>query len=97
MLRSYLIFLMTNPEKGITEWINVMKRTPIYAILSGFNLHDIPGVGTFYDFIKRLWIASSIHLKPKKQKKRKAKPKKGKKGEKAPTATPGKVKRLVNG
>jgi hypothetical protein len=96
MLRSYLIFLMTNPEKGITEWINVMKRTPIYAILSGFNLHDIPGVGTFYDFINRLWIASGIHLKPKKQKKRKDKPKKGKKGEKAPTATPGRVKRLVS-
>jgi hypothetical protein len=96
MLRSYLMFLMTNPEKGITEWINVMKRTPIYALLSGFDLHDIPGVGTFYDFIKRLWIASGIHLKPKKQKKRKAKPKKGKKGEKAPTATPDRVKRLVS-
>jgi hypothetical protein len=96
MMRSYLIFLMTNPEKGITEWINVMKRTPIYAILSGFELHDIPGVGTFYDFIQRLWLASGIHLKPKKQKKRKAKPKKGKKGEKAPTATPDRVKRLAS-
>jgi transposase-like protein len=95
MLRSFLIFLMTNPEKGITEWVNVMKRTPIYAILSGFELHDIPGVGTFYDFFERLWAASAIHLKPKKQKKRKSKPKKGKKGEKAPTATPGRVKRLV--
>jgi hypothetical protein len=96
MLRSYLIFLMTNPEKGITEWINVMKRTPIFAIISGFELDDIPGVGTFYDFIKRLWIASGIHVKPKKQKKRKMKPKKGKKGEKAPTATPDRVKRLVS-
>jgi hypothetical protein len=76
MLRSFLIFLMTNPEKGITEWINVMKRTPIYAILSGFNLHDIPGVGTFYDFIARLWIASGIHLKPKKQKNEKRNPRK---------------------
>lgn len=95
MFRSFLIFLMTNPEKGITEWINEMKRTPIYATLSGFDLQDIPGVGTFYDFFKRLWIASDIHLKPKKQKKRKPKPKKGKKGEKAPTATPGRVKRLV--
>ena len=38
MLRSFLLFLMTSPEKGITEWINVMKRTPLYAILSGFDL-----------------------------------------------------------
>jgi hypothetical protein len=95
MLRSYLIFLMTNPEKGITEWVNVMKRTPLYAILSGFELHDIPGVGTFYDFFKRLWPMLDSNVKSKTQKKRKAKPKKGKKGEKAPTATPGRVKRLV--
>lgn len=95
MLRSFLVFLMTNPEKGLTEWVNVMKRTPIYAILSGFVLDDIPGVGTFYDFFKRLWPAVNKNLRPKLQKP-KSKPKKGtKKGEKAPTATPGRVKRLV--
>ena len=95
MLRSYLLFLMTNPEIGVTEWINEMKRIPYYAILSGFEPGDIPGVGTFYDFFKRLWKASGNNLKPKRQNKRKRKPKKGKKGEKAPTTTPGKVKRLV--
>jgi hypothetical protein len=47
MLRSFLLFLMTSSEKGLTEWINIMKRTPIYAILSGFALDDIPVVGTF--------------------------------------------------
>ena len=94
MLRSYLLFLMTKPGIGVTEWINEMKRVPYYAILSGFEPGDIPGVGTFYDFFKRLWTASQNNLKPKKQK-RKRKPKKGKKGEKAPTTTTGKVKRLV--
>lgn len=94
MLRSYLLFLMTNPEIGVTEWINEMKRIPYYAILSGFEPGDLPGVGTFYDFFKRLWAASGNHLKSKKQK-RKPKLKKGKKGEKAPITTPGKVKRLV--
>jgi len=96
MLRSYLICLMTNPEMGITEWINEMKRTPIYAILSGFTPDDLPGVGTFYDFFSRLWPVVDKNLKPKSQRKRKGKPKKGKKkGEKAPTTTPGRVKRLV--
>ncbi|MCZ8511486.1 transposase [Paenibacillus filicis] len=95
LLRSFLIFLMTNPEMGLTEWINEMKRTPIYAILSGFDFDDLPGVGTFYDFFERLWPAVDKHLKPKKQRKRKGKTKKGKKGEIAPTTTPGKVKRLV--
>ena len=95
MLRSFLLFLMTNPEIGITEWVNQMKRIPYYAILSGFEPGDIPGVGTFYDFFKRLWASSEKHLKPQRRKKRKRKVKKGKKGEKAPTTTPGKVKRLV--
>ena len=72
-----------------------MKRTPLYAILSGFQPNDIPGIGTFYDFFKRLWDANSNNLKPKRQKKRKRKPKKGKKVQKAPTVTPGRVKRLV--
>lgn len=94
MLRSFLLFLMTKPEIGLTEWINEMKRIPLYAILSGFEPGEIPGVGTFYDFFKRLWTIRDNNLKPKKQK-RKTKPKKGKKGEKAPTTTPGKVKRLV--
>ena len=57
MLRSYLLFLMTKPEIGLTEWIHEMKRIPYYAILSGFVPGDIPGVGTFYDFFKRLWAA----------------------------------------
>lgn len=97
MLRSYLLLLMTNPGMGITEWIHEMKRTPIYAILSGFPWDDLPGVGTFYDFFDRLWPTVDKNLKPKKQRKRKSKTKKGKKkGEKAPTTTPGRVQRLVD-
>ncbi len=75
--------------------MNIMKRTPIYAILSGFAFDDLPGVGTFYDFFKRLWPTVDKHIKPKRQRKRKAKQKKGKKGEKAPISKPGRVKRLV--
>lgn len=96
LLRSYLLLLMTNPQMGITEWIHEMKRTPIYATLSGFPFDDLPGVGTFYDFFDRLWPAASKHIKPKKQRRRKGKAKKGKKkGQKAPTTTPGRVERLV--
>ncbi len=94
MLRSYLLFLLTNPEKGVTAWVDELYRVPLYAILSGFEPGDIPGVGTFYDFFARLWAASDKNIKARKQK-RKRKPKKGKKGEKAPTTTPGRIKRLV--
>ncbi|WP_246059826.1 hypothetical protein [Paenibacillus lautus] len=95
MFRSFFLFLLTNPEKGLTECVNVLKRTPIYAILYGFDYDDLPVVGTFYEFFRRFWPAVDNNLKPMKQPKRKSKPKKGKKGEKAPTATPGRVNRLV--
>ena len=56
---------------------------PLYAILSGFEVGDTPGVGTFYDFIKRLWNSDnnhlSSHIHPIKEKVKKPK----KKGTKA--------------
>ncbi|MCY9665963.1 hypothetical protein M5X11_13470 [Paenibacillus alginolyticus] len=87
MLRSYLLFLLTRPEIGITEWVNELYRYPLYAIFSSFEPGDIPGVGTFYDFLSRFWAADSKHLSPRVRP-RKRKPKKGKKGEKAPTTSP---------
>jgi hypothetical protein len=39
MLRSYLLFLMTKPEIGITQWVNEMIRVfRIYAIIMFSNL-----------------------------------------------------------
>ncbi|WP_246608520.1 hypothetical protein [Paenibacillus agaridevorans] len=52
LFRSYLLLLMTNPTMGLTEWINEMKRTRIYVILSGFASDDVPGVGTYYDYLR---------------------------------------------
>jgi len=95
MLRSFLLFLLTKPQIGITAWVDELYRVPLYAILSGFEPGDVPGVGTFYDFFARLWTVSTDNIKPCKQK-RKRKPKKGKKGEKAPTTTPGRIKRLAS-
>lgn len=60
-----------------------MRTSPIFTILSGFIRNDIRGVDTFYDFISRLWLASSAHLSRKVRKPR-HKPKKGKKGDKSP-------------
>ena len=37
---------------------------PLYAILSGFEVGNTPGVGTFYDFIKRMWNSDDNHLSP---------------------------------
>jgi len=96
MLRSYLLMLRVRPDLGITKWVDQLNTNRLYAILSGFEPGDVPGVGTFYDFFARLWGKYAKSLKPRKQR-RNRKPKKGKKkGEKAPTATPGRVRRLVS-
>ena len=61
MQRSYLLsidFKVTS----LTEWAAQLKMNPLYAILSGFEVGDTPGVGTFYDFIKRLWNSDNNHL-----------------------------------
>jgi hypothetical protein len=63
MQRSYLLsidFKVTS----ITEWAAHLKINPLYAILSGFEIGDTPGVGTFYDFFSRLWDSDSDNLNP---------------------------------
>ena len=97
MLRAYLLFLLTNPTIGVTKWVDVLHRVPLYAILSGFKPGDIPGVGTFYDFFNRLWGFGPDNIKPKaKPKRKKSKKKRLKKGEKLPPKDPGIVGRLIN-
>ncbi|MGV8145348.1 MAG: transposase [Alkaliphilus sp.] len=97
MMRSYLLFLLTNPTIGITKWVDMLHRVPLYAILSGFTPGDIPGVGTFYDFFSRIWGFQMPNTQPKiKQKrKKKKKKKKPKKGEKSPAKT-GIIRKLVD-
>jgi hypothetical protein len=85
MLRSYLLNLLVRPELSVTGWVKEMYKVPLYAILSGFEPGDIPGVGTFYDFFPRLWACERKNYTSKvKSLKRKRRPKKGKKGKKAP-------------
>ena len=40
------------------------KMNPLYAILSGFEVGNTPGVGTFYDFLNRLWDSDDDHMSP---------------------------------
>ena len=93
LLRSYLLMLQVG-EPSITEWVNQLRRCPLYAIVSGFEYGQTPGVGTFYDFFQRLWSHDSVNLSPKRRLNRK-KVKGGKKGEKAPTKAYSKIANLM--
>lgn len=95
LFRSLLLMELTH-SNSIDDWVKSMRAYPIWAIYSGFSPDDFPGVGTFYDFQNRLWLADVPHLSSKVRKPRR-KPKKGrKKGEKAPLRKPGIVGRLVS-
>ena len=45
-------------------WAAQLKITPLYAVLSGFEFGDTPGVGIFYDFLSRLWDSDEDNLSP---------------------------------
>ncbi len=95
LFRSLLLMELTHP-KSVDELVKTMRAFPLWAIYSGFTTDSIPGVGTFYDFMNRLWLADSPHLSPKLRKPRR-KPLRGKKkGEKAPLRKPSIVGRLVS-
>ena len=79
MQRSYLLSIDFKIN-SITDWVAAMKTNPLYAILSGFEFGNTPGIGTFYDFFNRLWDSDNDNLLPhehplktKKVKKPKAK------------------------
>ena len=50
LLRSLLCMALCG-YTSITEWVAIMRSYPFYAIISGFHPYDVPGVGTFYDFM----------------------------------------------
>ncbi|MBT9439202.1 MAG: hypothetical protein GAS50_08415 [Desulfobacterales bacterium] len=53
MLRS-LILMTVLREKSITKWVKQTRHNPIFAILGGFEPGKTPGIGTYYDFMKRI-------------------------------------------
>lgn len=61
MLRSILVSV----EFKITSYTRLaadLKENHLHAIISGFLPGDTPGVGTFYDFHRRLWLSEQKHL-----------------------------------
>jgi hypothetical protein len=53
MFRSCLAMLLCG-QTSFDEWVKLMRDEPFYALISGFDPSDVPGVGTFYDFQDRL-------------------------------------------
>ena len=53
MLRSLLAMVLCGVF-SIDVWVDTMRSHPFYAVVSGFDPQDVPGVGTFHLFMDRL-------------------------------------------
>lgn len=97
LLRS-LVLMTSLKIRGISQWVLMLRRDKVLAILSGFEPHKTPGVGTFYDFFHRCWLEDRTKIRNRRLKLRPflAKPKdKLKSGQKLAPKHPGVVGRLV--
>jgi len=97
LFRSLLLMTMVK-ETSITKWVERLKDNKVYAILSGFEPGDLPGVGTFYDFLDRLVFADREEKRRQRNRRKKfrRKPaKRLKKNEKLPPKHPDIVNKIV--
>lgn len=53
MLRCIVLMCLLG-ESRFNAWARMLKQRPELAVLCGFKPGDVPGVGTFYDFMARL-------------------------------------------
>ena len=97
LLRALLLMTLVK-EPSITNWVDRLNNNKVYAIICGCEPDDVPGVGTFYDFIDRLTLADK-NLKRQQRNRRKKfnrKPsKKMRKNEKLPLRHPDIVNKIV--
>jgi len=79
---------------SITKWARKLKNDKVLSIICGFDPDNIPGIGTFYDFLNRFWLSNNEpgkimlpHKKPKKP---------SNQSEKLPPKHPNVVKNIVD-
>jgi hypothetical protein len=53
MFRSLILMTVTK-ESSVTNWVKTTRSVPLLAVLAGFEPNNTPGVGTYYDFFKRI-------------------------------------------
>lgn len=78
-IQRSILLLIEFKVTSYTDWAAQLKINPLYAILSGFDFGDTPGVGTFYNFVNPLWNYGqnnlSAHIHPSQTKVQKPKTK----------------------
>jgi hypothetical protein len=105
IMRSFILFFlllsMGLTPPSITAWVTRLKQDRVLAALVGCPVHSLPPLGSYFDFMNRLWAAPSTDLYSRKKllpaswdRKKPEKPKG--KGQKAPEAKPQITQILAN-
>ena len=99
IIRALILMADLNID-GIPALVKRLRGDPFLAAICGFDdTSHVPGVGTFYDFINRLWGESPDRIRARKMMQRpisRIPKKKPQDGEKLPPQNPGIVKRIVD-
>ena len=77
IFRSFIL-MADMSETSITKWVKALQSDDILATLIGCSPHNLPSLGSYYDFIDRLWLyndsyeykklyPSNKNFKPKKK------------------------------
>lgn len=66
IIRSFVLFFlllsMGLTPPSLTSWVARLKQDRVLAALIGCPLHSLPPLGSYFDFMDRLWAASSTDL-----------------------------------
>ena len=100
ILRS-LLLMVDQRCTSITQWVDTVANDDLLALLIGCDPYNLPPLGSYYDFINRLWLLddsdrfSRNKLLPADKNKSLATRRNLKKGEKMPPKHPNSVVRLA--
>lgn len=67
LLRS-LVLMTSLKVRGVSQRVSMLRQDKVLAILSGFEPHKTPGVGTFYDFFHRCWLEDRAIIRGRRRK-----------------------------
>jgi hypothetical protein len=67
IFRSFIL-MVDRHETSVTNWVHTLASDKLLAFLIGCTPDDLPPVGSYYDFIDRLWLRQkTIETKERKQ------------------------------
>lgn len=95
-----LLLMTTLGYESPDHWVSMLRRNPLYAVLSGFSPGNVPGASTLRDFCDRLWDYDQRQERRKRRKRlrrhRRKPTKKLKKGRKLQLRHPGIVQKIAD-